>query len=54
MFPANEIETDNFVNVCHAISTLQKDPDPILAPMMKATKADIDYQTITPLVCNNF
>ena len=40
MFPANEIETDNFVNVCHAISTLQKDPDPILAPMMNLGSYD--------------
>ena len=46
VFPATETNSDNFVDVCHAISTLQKDPDPILAPMMKAAKADIDYQTI--------
>ena len=46
MFPATETDSDNFVDVCHAISTLQKDPDPILAPMMKAAKEDIDYQKI--------
>ena len=46
VFPATETDFDNFVDVCHAISTLQKDPDPILAPMMKAAKNGIDYQTI--------
>ena len=46
VFPASEAETDNFVDVCHIISTLQKDPDPILAPMIKAAKADFDYQMI--------
>ena len=46
VFPATETDSDNLVDVCHAISTLQKDPESILAPMMKAAKDDIDYQTI--------
>ena len=46
VFPANETENDDFVDVCHAISTLQKEPDPILAPMIKAAKNDTDYQMI--------
>ena len=46
VFPASEAETGNFIDFCHAISKLQKDPDPILAPMIKAAKDDIDYQMI--------
>ena len=46
VFPASEAETTGLVDVCHAISTLQKEPDPILAPMIKAAKADTDYQMI--------
>ena len=46
VFPASEAESDGFIDVCHAISTLKKDPDPILAPMIAAAKADIDYQSI--------
>ena len=44
IFPAHE-ETDESVDVCHAITALQKDPDPILAPMIKAAKNDTDYQS---------
>ena len=46
VFPTSEAETTGLVDVCHAISTLQKEPDPILAPMIKAAKADTDYQMI--------
>jgi hypothetical protein len=46
VFPPDETEREGFVDVCRAITTLQKDPDPILAPMIKATKADTDYQMI--------
>ena len=47
VFPAtNEAESENFVDVCHTITTLQNEPDPILAPMIQAAKSDIDYQTI--------
>ena len=34
VFPASETENDNFVDVCHAITILQREPDPILAPMV--------------------
>ena len=44
IFPAHE-ETDESADVCHAITALQKDPDPILAPMIKAAKNDTDYQS---------
>ena len=46
VFPASETELDGFEDVCRAVSTLQKDPDPILAPMIEAAKADPDYQMI--------
>ena len=44
VFPPSETDSENFVDVCHAVSTLQKDPDPILAPMIEAAKSDTDYQ----------
>ena len=47
VFPAPEAESEDFVDVCNAISSLKlnnSDSDPILAPMIKAAKADIDYQ----------
>ena len=47
VFPPDETDTENFVDVCRAITTLQKDPDPILAPLIKAAKVDADYQMIT-------
>ena len=34
------------MDVYHTVSTLQKDPDPILAPLFEAAKADTDYQMI--------
>ena len=40
----SETDSDSFVDVCHAVSTLQEDPDPILAPMIESAKADTDYQ----------
>ena len=43
VFPPSETDSENFVDVCHAVSTLQKDPDPILAPMIEAAKSDTDY-----------
>ena len=46
MFPPSEADADNFVDVCHAITTLKNKPDPILAPMIDAAKADTDYQLI--------
>ena len=46
MFPPDETENDGFIDVCRAITTIQKEPDPILAPMIKAAKADTDYQMI--------
>ena len=45
-FPASEAESDYFVDVCHAVTTLHREPDSILAPMIQAAKADIDYQMI--------
>ena len=41
-----ETDNENFVDVCKAIRTLQKQPDPILEPMIKAAKEDTDYQMI--------
>ena len=46
MFPPEETDNENFVDVCKAIRTLQKHPDPILEPMIKAAKEDTDYQMI--------
>ena len=45
-FPASEAESDYFVDVCHAVTTLHREPDSILAPMIQAAKANIDYQMI--------
>ena len=47
VFPPDETDTENFVDVCKAITTLQKDPDPILAPLIKAAKTDPDHQMLT-------
>ena len=52
VFPPDETEREGFVDVCRAITTLQKDPDPILAPMIKAAKADTDYQMIIQALGN--
>ena len=52
VFPPDETETEGFVDVCRAITTLQKDPDPILTPMIKAAKADTDYQMIIQALGN--
>ena len=52
VFPPDETETEGFVDVCRAITTLQKEPDPILAPMIKAAKADTDYQMIIQALGN--
>ena len=46
VFPPDETDTDDFVDVCRAIRTIKEEPDPILAPMIEAAKADSDYQTI--------
>ena len=46
VFPPEETDNENFVDVCKAIRTLQKHPDPILEPMIKAAKEDTDYQMI--------
>ena len=47
VFPAPEAESDDFVDVCNAISSLKlTNSDPILAPMIAAAEADIDYQQI--------
>ena len=46
VFPPDETENEGFVDVCRAIKILQSKPDPILEPMIKASKADTDYQMI--------
>ena len=47
VFPANESNSADFVDICYAISTLKQEPsDPILAPMLDAAKVDTDYQLI--------
>ena len=47
VFPSNEHESPDFVDVCYALTNLQKEPfDPILAPMLNAAKVDADYQLI--------
>ena len=47
VFPANESDSADFVDVCYAISTLKQEPsDPILAPMLDAARVDTDYQLI--------
>ena len=46
VFSPSETDSDSFVDVYHTVSTLQKDPDPILAPLIEAAKADTDYQMI--------
>ena len=47
VFPANESESADFVDVCYAITNLQNEPvDPILAPLLNAAKDDTDYQLI--------
>ena len=47
VFPAPEAESEDFVDVCNAISSLKlnnSDSDHILARMIKAAKADTYYQ----------
>ena len=47
VFPPSEADSPDFVDVCHAVSSLQKQSsDPILVPLINAAKADSDYQLI--------
>ena len=47
VFPANESDSADFVDVCYAISTLKQEPsNPILAPLLDGAKVDTDYQLI--------
>ena len=55
VFPAHEQEavSDENVDVCCAITTLQNDPfDPQLAPLLNAAKSDTDYQQIINAITN--
>ena len=52
VFPPDETDTDGFVDVCRAVTTLRKEPDPILAPMIEAAKSDSDYQLIIQALRN--
>ena len=52
VFPPDETADEGFVDVCRAITTLQKQPDPILAPMIEAAKIDTDYQMVTQAIQN--
>ena len=52
MFPQDETADEGFVDVCRAITNLQKQPDPILAPMIEAAKIDTDYQMVIQALQN--
>ena len=52
VFPPDETADEGFVDVCRAITTLQKQPDPILAPMIEAAKVDTDYQMVIQAIQN--
>ena len=46
VFPPNELQGENFADVCNATTNLQENSDPILIPLINTAKADIDYQLI--------